>query len=626
MNALSTSLLMWFLAATVHLVLLAAMVMGAERFARRLLSPTWRHALWVLALVPLLCPILPSTPWSPLNLLRVRQPSGMDRPAPAWTTALSPGATEPAQPLAAAMAPPAVANAQVGETWVTLPNVLAALWLLGVIALSLRHIRAATAFRRRVREGHLIDDAGLLAELTACAAALGLRRRVRLVETDAVASPALTGLFRPTILLPPGLVGSLSTEERQCVFLHELAHVRRHDLVTDSLCGILQLVHWFNPVVLLVAARLRTTREAACDAHVLESRPANVQSLSYAHTLLKLASEGRSIPALPALAGMAERTSGLELRLVSITDFRPSRRRHHVLGLCMVVLIALVGLSRGLESEAPKTAREDAKTPVPAPILAPADTKQGREQITVSAKFLEVRGGSPKQVKRKLAFLAPPLAARLKAPGPDMTGGIVLSAADTKKLLARCERLELDVDVLSAPKVTTVHGQSAVLRMVEERFFPTGWQQRIDKKTGKAVAVPLFKDSTDIGCILEVAPRLAANEGAIDLDLAARVVELRGYEKTTVRDVNNPEVELTTSMPIIVQRAAKSRLVIPRGGSACLITNIVSDTVKWEDKVPIAGDLPLIGPLFRKRGEKAVFKGLIVVVTGRHVDEAGVPK
>ena len=625
MNVLSTSLLMWFLTATIHLLLLVALVMGVGRLFRHRLPAAWRHALWALALVPLLCPTLPSCPWSPLNLLRVSRPSGSGFPAVAWTASLSPAAAVPDQALPPAVVSPGAPAPQVGTAWVTLPNVLVSLWFLGAILLFLRHLSAATAFRRRVRDGHAVDDADLLAELAACSAILGLRRRVRLVETDAVASPALKGLFRPMILLPPGLMGGLSLEERQCVFFHELAHVRRHDLATDSLCGVLQLVHWFNPAVLLVAARLRATREAACDAHVLESSQAKVESRRYAHTLLKLASDARPIPALPALAGMAERTSGLEARLVSITAFRPSRRRHHVLGLCMVVLIALVGLSRGLEPVVPvvaKEAKDLASGPVPVP--PPAAGKPSREQITVSSRFLDVRGDTPNQVKKMLALLAPPLAARLKVPGLDLAEGIVLSAVDTKKLLGRSERLGLDV--LSSPKVTTVHGASAILRMVEESYLPTGWEQRINEKTGRPFPVPVFKEATDVGCILEVTPRLADGPGAVDLDLAARVVEHRGWCKKTVQAVGHPEIELRADMAIIVTRRAKSRLVIPRGGSACLVTNIVSDTVKWEDKVPIAGDIPFIGRAFRKRGENTVFKGLLVVVTAQHVTEAGVPK
>jgi beta-lactamase regulating signal transducer with metallopeptidase domain len=623
-NVLSASLLVWFFTATIHLLLLVALAMGAERLFRHRLPAAWRHALWALALVPLLCPILPPCPWSPLNLLRVSRPSGSGHPAVAWTASPSPATVVPDQALPPAAVSPGAPAPKAGTAWVTLPNALVSLWLLGAILLFLRHLSAATALRRRVRDGHAVDDVDLLAELAACSAALGLRPRVRLVETDAVASPALTGLFRPTILLPPGLMGRLSLEERQCVLVHELAHVRRHDLATDSLCGVLQLVHWFNPAVLLVAARLRTTREAACDAHVLESRPAGIEPRRYAHTLLKLAADARPIPALPALAAMAERTSGLEARLVSITDFRPSMRRHHMLGLCMVVLIALVGLSRGLEPVVPQAVGKEAKGPAPAPVQAPTDEKPNREQIMVSARFLEVRGDTPGQVKKTLALLAPPLAVRLKTPGLDLAEGIVLSAADTKKLLARSERLSLDV--LSAPKVTTAHGKHATIRMVEERYFPTDWEQRIDKRTGKAVAVPAFKSSTDIGVILEVTPRLADVPGGIDLELAARVVELRGYKKTKGRDLKNPGNELVADMPIVVTRRAKSRLVIPRGGSACLVSNIVSDTVKWEDKVPIAGDLPFIGRVFRKRGEKAVFKGLIVLVTGRHVNKDGLPK
>jgi beta-lactamase regulating signal transducer with metallopeptidase domain len=63
-----------------------------------------------------------------------------------------------------------------------------------------------------------------------------------------------------------GFLRSFSTEELRFVFLHELAHVRRRDILMSWLMALLQVVHWFNPLVWFAFSRWRADRELACDA------------------------------------------------------------------------------------------------------------------------------------------------------------------------------------------------------------------------------------------------------------------------------------------------------------------------------------------------------------------------
>ena len=98
---------------------------------------------------------------------------------------------------------------------------------------------------------------------------IGTRRAPVLVETDAVDSPALFGLLRPKLLLPTGLIRRLDESELRHVFLHELAHLRRHDVLLNWLAALLQIIHWFNPMIWFGFARMRADREFACDALAL---------------------------------------------------------------------------------------------------------------------------------------------------------------------------------------------------------------------------------------------------------------------------------------------------------------------------------------------------------------------
>lgn len=176
---------------------------------------------------------------------------------------------------------------------------LVATWLLGVLALGARAVASRVQVRRLARSGSRLAT-GVAAEVRVC---------------DALDSPAVAGVFRCVVLLPRE-AARWSAERLRIVLLHELAHARSRDalaqIVADAACA----VHWFNPLVWVVATRLRVERELAADDAVLA---AGVRPSRYAEELLAVA----GMPLNGALA-MAERTT-LAARVVAILASRRAR-------------------------------------------------------------------------------------------------------------------------------------------------------------------------------------------------------------------------------------------------------------------------------------------------------------
>src|SRR5437763_16965944 len=98
---------------------------------------------------------------------------------------------------------------------------------------------------------------------------MGVGAPVVVVEMEEVGSPSLFGFVRPRLLLPAGLTRSFSLEELRYVFLHELGHIKRHDILIGWLMTAVQILHWFNPFAWLASYRMRMARELACDALAL---------------------------------------------------------------------------------------------------------------------------------------------------------------------------------------------------------------------------------------------------------------------------------------------------------------------------------------------------------------------
>jgi beta-lactamase regulating signal transducer with metallopeptidase domain len=128
------------------------------------------------------------------------------------------------------------------------------------------------------------------------------------------------GMRRPTILVPPAAL-SWPRERVDAVLRHELAHVRRQDWVLQMVAEAARALYWFNPLIWIACARLRTECEVACDDVVIES---GVRGPEYADHVVAIAGELTTRHWLPAPAIV--RASTLERRIRAMLDKTRNRR------------------------------------------------------------------------------------------------------------------------------------------------------------------------------------------------------------------------------------------------------------------------------------------------------------
>jgi beta-lactamase regulating signal transducer with metallopeptidase domain len=311
--------------------LLIVLVLAAQWFFGTRLQPRWRYALWVLVLLRLALPWTIPCRVSLFGILKLPEPAPVTDSNRAAVAAL------PDAPLSdtegAAVEAPSPSR-----------NWAAWLWSAGAVCLAacagLNHYRI---YRRVARHRPLIDEPtqNLLED---CKALMGVGVPVTLIETETIPSPTLFGFVRPRLLLPAGLTSTLTREELRHVFLHELAHIKRRDVLTGWVILALQTIHWFNPLVWLAFHRLRADRELACDALALShARPGENQA--YGLTVVKLLERfGQSVWA-PSLAGILENKQLMKERISMIAKFHNTHReRALAVGLFAgLALIALTG-------------------------------------------------------------------------------------------------------------------------------------------------------------------------------------------------------------------------------------------------------------------------------------------
>jgi beta-lactamase regulating signal transducer with metallopeptidase domain len=320
---------------------LILLVLGAQLILGRRLNARWRYGLWLLVLIRLSLPWTVPSPVSLFNCLRFAGGAaltGRGQAAPGVETR------------AAAPAPASVPEARAGEGPGLEPAPAAAplgasvsrlLWLWSAGAFLLALCLALTHYRiwKRVTRCRALVNAPVLNLLEDCKQLMGVRTPVTLVETGAVESPSLFGFVRPRLLLPAGLAASFSLEELRYVFLHELGHLKRHDIPTGWVMTALQILHWFNPLVWWGFHRMRADRELACDALAL-SYAKEEENRSYGRTIIKLL-EGFGCSAwAPSLAGTVENKNQMKERIEMIASFKKTNRGPAV----AIVLFAGLGL------------------------------------------------------------------------------------------------------------------------------------------------------------------------------------------------------------------------------------------------------------------------------------------
>jgi beta-lactamase regulating signal transducer with metallopeptidase domain len=184
------------------------------------------------------------------------------------------------------------------QTWLLLIWLAIILWQ--IVRLLWQRLRLAKLLKQGVPA-----SAELSALVAALAGQIGLRRVPAAVCVAGDCPLFVCGLRRPRLVLPGRLMASLDHAERRQVILHELGHIKRHDLFWGWPVEIARIVYFFNPLVYWAGYQLRLERELACDQ--LAMARSGHPPADYARTLVQVvshASQPASVQAAAIAAGL----------------------------------------------------------------------------------------------------------------------------------------------------------------------------------------------------------------------------------------------------------------------------------------------------------------------------------
>jgi general secretion pathway protein D len=214
-------------------------------------------------------------------------------------------------------------------------------------------------------------------------------------------------------------------------------------------------------------------------------------------------------------------------------------------------------------------------------------------------------------------------------------------------------------DLMSAPSITARSGQKATIEIIREFIYPTEYEPpQIPTNVGGnggnfgglggigggnsggttpvTPATPTAFETRNTGVTLEIEPTIGENDFMIDLRFIPEIVEFEGFINygspilaPSTDALGNPVTQVLTEnrieMPVFSTRRVNTQLTIYDGYTVAVGGLMREDVQNVEDKVPILGDIPIIGRLFQTKAENRIKSNLIVFVTAQIIDATGRP-
>ncbi|MFC1574170.1 M56 family metallopeptidase [Candidatus Latescibacterota bacterium] len=226
-------------------------------------------------------------------------------------------------------------------------QLLGIIWIVTVTAIVITLFVHVIVISRRLKHSKPIHNPDLVSLLEKLAGKIGISRPVRLLYLDESIGdvPAVAGFIRPRIFLPPRLADNWPADDLEPILLHEVAHIKRNDLLVNWLQIAVQTVYFFHPLVWFANRRIRLLREEVCDdiaVHVIGDRRKR-----YTKSMLDVVKSADREPSLGFVGiGFTERmsTMGARIRRILSDSYRIVTNLS-VLSIALLLLIGFVGIS-----------------------------------------------------------------------------------------------------------------------------------------------------------------------------------------------------------------------------------------------------------------------------------------
>ena len=280
----------WLIHTTIYVTITALFIILFKQIFKNRLRAKWHFLIWAVLLIRFIVPVLPASPVSVFNTVKVDENVIEQSSYQSIVTTPDNESVDPDDEnqytVAQGLQKMIEAEQNIGnhksETTsgytIQIDAIVTYVWLGGTIILLGYFITVLVIYRHRLKKSR--RECGDLTLLDKCKEQLDIKRMVRVYYADT--TPMLIGLFKPSVYVPDGL----SEAELEATLLHELNHMKHLDVLLSAIATFVLCLNWFNPIIWISFFMFKRDLEVYCDERTLihtESKQ------SYAMLLLKTA-------------------------------------------------------------------------------------------------------------------------------------------------------------------------------------------------------------------------------------------------------------------------------------------------------------------------------------------------
>ncbi len=258
---------------------LTALLLALKPFTTRRFPAKWQYLVWIAVLILMILPIYKFIPKQEAQRLSYVAMGTVVQQEGAPKTDVMTQSAQPEQSLSSSGSDEIVS---VKQSFADMTDIFAYIWIFGMcLYLAIVMISYLVYLARKRKNSFVITDNELF---ETAKGELNIRRNIRLKMCSDMGSPMLVGVIFPTVYLP---AKEICDESLRMVFLHELTHYKRGDLVIKWLSLFVNAVHWFNPLAYILCANVGEACEISCDMAVTRNMNSDEQK-NYMKTILDL--------------------------------------------------------------------------------------------------------------------------------------------------------------------------------------------------------------------------------------------------------------------------------------------------------------------------------------------------
>lgn len=292
------------------------------------MGPTWHYYIWFIVIIRLILPYSLNSPVSVYNTVNINRSVSKNIINSSNTQMVSNPTT---------IYTKVKSNTNfIQSNEQNILHILSMIWISVIAIGAIYLIFVYLMFCFKIKSESDFREVAICDTLEQCKKEMKIKHNIRIKKSKNVKTPCITGLIKPVILIPDYMVRKLTNEEMKYVIIHELAHFKRKDTLVNWIVIVLNLVHWFNPILYFSFKKFKQDSEMSCDAKALSCIESKKRK-EYGNTIISLTSIVSAFDVKPWEVAMVSK-SEIKRRIIMISKFK----KRTLVGTTVGVLAAVV--------------------------------------------------------------------------------------------------------------------------------------------------------------------------------------------------------------------------------------------------------------------------------------------